>query len=703
MGSLIPYILVLIAFLFPSIISQQFNGLPFSHWAEFSVLLLILPFLFSSELRRKVESLFRAPALFRLFFYGLSGFLLLFKAVLLVAGEQEGFIGCYSSPAEWAVTDSGTDLRGECERSYEDPFRLSGATRIDQTIDFNPDSWNLVFLNSLRYDYSEEAMDSIPRDRIPLDVIWRGKISLEEAAPIVVQYVGEGNLRIGESTFSLPPSYEQPDYFTVDLPAGSRDFVLEYSFNDQSRTGQDENSRGPGAQIRMIAAGDNPGEPLRAQSAGVAQGILAFVCDLALVLVVFPMAVVVVKEIVVDQRVLLSVVVFLCVSYALPFSDRIRELCMIMGLIGFWLWHCLRAPFRPMTLFLALSFFSSAIILVFLPGPARVVLRNAWDDPLKHESEAYSILTSGSLEAGEKTFYAQPMYRYVKFAEHAVFGDGEALYCIAQLGFFLGGAFHLVDSVIRRDLSGWRKYLLGFLGSLFLFLGGYYVSIVIRTGLSEYLTWSLFLWVIPIIGFGGSATAITAAMIALAFSFTVGTNQLFAVLYMMVLGFLLLWRKNVTLFFLGLMAVAGIMLLPLLHNWHYGGALVFTTTSLSTAQNLPLPPAIWITFLQGDSAAAAAVAGHVRLLLLLADVPLSTRLILLPMAAGFLVWVFASGYSLIRKRLSDCLLLSIPLFYLAPHLFFDVKIYYPRLFFIGYLAMLAVVGIWLARKPSKAF
>lgn len=701
MSSPIPYILLLVLLLFPSINSQQFNGLPLSHWAEFFVLILILPFLFSKELRHKVESLFRKPVLFLKIFYGLLVFIFLFKVVLLVAGEQEGFRGCYSSPAEWAVMDSGTDLNGGCEKSYEDLFQLSGATRIDRTIAFTPDSWNLVFLNSLRYDFPDQEMGTIPRSRIPINVNWRGKISLEKATSIIIQYVGEGNLKIGDLGYSLPPSYRQINYFPVDLPAGSRDLVLDYSFDDHSRTGQDEESWGPKAQISIVLEDNIPGGLLHAQSPGFAQGIIAIVCDLVFVLLLFPLLVIVVREIVVSKWVFLFVVFFLCICYALPFSDRVRELCMIMGLIGFWLWHCLRVPFRPITIYLVLSLFSMAIILIFLPNAARVMLRNAWDDPLKHESEAYSILSSGSLKGGEEVFYAQPMYRYIKFTEHAVFGDGETFPYIAQLGVFLGGAFYLAGSVLKRGVFRWRKILLGVLGSLILFLGGYYVSIVIRAGLSEYLTWSLFLWVLPSIGFGGSALACLAGMIALAFSFTIRTNQLFAVLYMMLPGFCSLWKKNVKLFFLGLLIVVGIMLLPLAHNWYYGHALVFTTTSLSTAQNLPLPPSVWIAFLQGDSAAAASVLAHVRLLFLFTDVPLSTWLVLLPMAAGFIIWAIVIGYSVIRKRISDCLFLSIPMIYLAPHLFFDVKIYYPRLFFIGYLAMMAVVSIWLARKPSK--
>jgi len=57
----------------------------------------------------------------------------------------------------------------------------------------------------------------------------------------------------------------------------------------------------------------------------------------------------------------------------------------------------------------------------FLPSDlSRVVLRSAPSDMLTHESEAYSVLSIGSLEGGGKVFLYQPRYRDVKIGGYAL-------------------------------------------------------------------------------------------------------------------------------------------------------------------------------------------------------------------------------------------------------------------------------------------
>ena len=168
-------------------------------------------------------------------------------------------------------------------------------------------------------------------------------------------------------------------------------------------------------------------------------------------------------------------------------------------------------------------------------GAGQVLLRSAGNDPLSYESQAYSILATGSLRGGESVFEYIPAYRYIKFLEHALFGDGNLLYAAVQLSAFFGGVFWLFRDAGARAIPKIRKIVLAGLGCGLIFLGGYYVSAIIREGLSEYDTWILLLWALP--GLYGAATsgAILAGAVALSVSYTIRPNQLPGILWILLL------------------------------------------------------------------------------------------------------------------------------------------------------------------------
>ncbi len=697
MSSLLPYGFLLLLLLIPSNGAQQFNGLPFSRWTEFLALAFLLPFLFSRSLRQKTADYFSKVRFSLPLFYAAGTMVLFLKFALLIFGPRDGFIGCYNSPAAWAASYPGAGPSLACERSYEDLFERLHATRIDSTISFDPDSWNLTFLNSLRYDYPASDAASIPRDRIPINAWWTGSVAPEKGERLIVRYTGKGFLTVGTLVTPLPPSYDQVNEIKIDLPAGKQNFLLQYSFDDGSRMGQAEDSLGPGAQIHVTLAGADGEQSLRVPPPSLPWRIAAGMADALFALLLLVPLISFLSGLWRDKWVVLSLLGFLAVCYFLPLSQRVRAMGMNAGLVGFWLWYCLRKPVQPLAIYTILLSVSLASTLLFLPAPTRVVLRSAQDDPLTYESEAYTILSSGSLEGGEKVFFFQPMFRYIKFGEHAVFGDGMTFPVAVQLGLFLGGAFFLGERVKRKVFSRPRRFLVAAVGSVILFLGGYYVSIVIRTGLSEYTTWSLLLWALPLLYLDDTAASLLLGLAALAFSFTVRTDQLPAILWLAFWALNALRKKDRRGFIFGLILFAGICLLPLVHNLYYGHEFVAATTSFNQAFNLPVPPSVWLAFFRGDAAAADAVVGQLKQLFLLADAALSTRLILAAMAALLIIWlpiVIVAGF---RRRFFEWALLAVPLLYLAPHFFFNVIIYYPRLIFIPYLAMGAVTTIWLAR------
>jgi len=56
-----------------------------------------------------------------------------------------------------------------------------------------------------------------------------------------------------------------------------------------------------------------------------------------------------------------------------------------------------------------------------------VLLRGGGTDALTYESFAREILDTWSLRGGEDLFYSQPFFRYVRFTEHLLLGDGDVV------------------------------------------------------------------------------------------------------------------------------------------------------------------------------------------------------------------------------------------------------------------------------------
>ena len=156
------------ALVLPSANLARFDGLPLDTGPELIGLLLLLPLTVSRALRRHFRRLVgararAAPAV--LVALGLVA--VLGKLALLASGTHEGFLGCY----RFALAPPPT---GPCERSFANPWFCHGGTRIDRAIDFDPETWDLGFLNSQRVSvHGWGTLDRPLRDRVPIEVTWQ--------------------------------------------------------------------------------------------------------------------------------------------------------------------------------------------------------------------------------------------------------------------------------------------------------------------------------------------------------------------------------------------------------------------------------------------------------------------------------------------------------------------------------------------------
>jgi hypothetical protein len=685
--------------LFPSSNLQQFDGLPVSRVPEFAALIGTIPFLIFPELRRNFWDWIGRRKIPRLLFWILPAVGLAIKITLFAFGPSSGFAGCYRSPAAPTTISHEVLPERTCERSYENLFDRSSATRMDDTIWFGAERWNLVFLNTDRYNYYDWESGNIPRARIPIEAQWAGIPDVGPNQPIRIEYVGEGAVVWGGVRVELPPSYAGTNIVEVESPATASLLRIEYAFDDGSRSGGDSQNWGPRASIRVSAGAESPAVPLRAANPAAPWRSLAWLADGLILLWLLSFLPAIWLSVNSDWILLIACGAGIGLFSFLPVSAVVRETGLICVPAGVLIARLAVRPVRAVSIYFIVFLAGFAIMRVLFPGGiGLVLLRSAGNDPLSYESQAYSILATGSLQGGEPVFYNVPAYRYLKFLEHAIFGDGNMLAAAVLLAVFLGGVFRLFRDFVRRGSAWLHTALLIGLGGGLLFMIGYYCSTIIRDGLSEYGAWILFLWALPALFANRSGFGIIGGMTALSIAVTIRPDLLPGALWIFLIVAFANWRNQARNICIAAAAAICISLLPLAHNLYFGHQWVLFTTSQGAAVNLVLPPATWLAGLRGDPTAAAAIREQAAMLFLITDVPRSALPTMAVMAAFLFCWLALTGWTVIPRKFQALPWLAVPIPFLVIRFFYVINTYYPRHIFVIYFSMAVVSALVLIQS-----
>jgi hypothetical protein len=717
-----------LAFLFllllPSARLHVFDGLPVSGLAEFAAFFLILPLCVSRALRR----VYARPLQSRRGARGMTpvaAALLLAigaKLLLLAFGGQPGFAACYQS-----VLDPN-QASPSCERSYENLFFRGGMTRIDDTIAFDPATWNLSFFNSLRFNFFPWIKGNVERTRLPFAAHWRGKLDVPVPTTIALSYVGEGTLQLeGLAAMPLPPAYRRPETIALTVPDGRRAFALDYRFDDGSRVGDGPAIlRGPYASMH-VRVGTTP---LRTVAPPSVWRVVGGFVDLTMIVILgsivwcygrllgrdaglAAIACVGGALLAIDPTVTMRSVPFL--DYAHPEAARGLPAGIGLTLVVGALFVLIAR--RPSTRLLLLAYLAIGWASVFrqdflLRGFQTVFYRAAGDDWLTYESYARSILETGSLEAGERIFYHQPLFRYLVFLAHAILGDGDTLIALFAQALLIWSVFWMSASLLPRGLVRGRWRVLGIaVGLLLVVLAtSEPVSRLIYVGASEYPTWIVFLMLFPRLCVSRARRDWWLGTMMLGLSLITRMNQAIA------LGWLFAIFLRRAAFARPRFAVQPILLLaataalPTAHNVYYGRELSVLPSEHAVTRTLPMPPSRWLRISDDDEAAAqawtqvGAVTYTSRIGLGTPFVPtVASHAVLLVACRGLQVMWGLAAILLFGARASTTarLLLIVPVLYLSVHLFYQVSDYHPRFIVIGYLAMGAVAMLAVRERATS--
>jgi len=700
---------LLAALLLPTTNLMWLDGLPLATPLEVVALLVVAPLVLWANVRGaawgRLQRLRNGPWAAWL----ILGVVLGAKVVLLAAGPMQGWPGCYQAGIAPVATYRSPLVTPQCERSFDNPFFRGRVTRFDRLLAFEGDTWNLGFLNSSRFDFYDWEPNTPLRTRLPFEASWSGPFETGAAGVLRVQYVGEGELQVAGARMPLAPSYAQARSVEIPLTAGTSTMQLRYRFDDGSRSGQDPDSWGPRAMLRVSLITDGAPPALLLAQGATPWPPIALAADLAVGLLVIASAVALAIR---AGRGLLVVILMAGAAVALCLLPPARVdyvqrafgglpllqvsfagLAMLLLVV-----HVRWRRLSPLVIYLALAALALATMRQAYPSWDRVTLRGAGNDNLTAESQARAILQTGSLQGEEAVFYAQPLYRYIKFGEHALFGEGDVLFGSVTLLLALGGAFFAMERFRPPRLEGARGLLWFVTAAGLLGVTGYYLARYVRDGMAEYPTWVAMLWAFPFLFAPLRDRDILLGALLLGMASITRTNQIpgngLMLLAALTLHYVRRWKS-----WLAPLAAYGLVsLMPLAHNLAYGGAFVLTTTSASVASNLILGPQQWLAILGGDPQAVSTLLNQVRLLLF--AVPLDDWQAPVGIFAHLIMsaWL-AAAWTARRTSWRVMTLLLLPLPFLVTHLIFVAQTYYPRHVIMAFLVM--ALGVLAALKGAR--
>ena len=691
----------------------SFAGVPFASLPQYVLLLAFLPIVAWSWLRgRWCAELGSWPLGWLALALAVVGAGVVAKGALFAGGGYEGFAACYR-----AIYRHDNYIRprlddgppGACEKAWANPLGRFHATRVDPAIDFGPGDWNLSFVNDSRFNFYDWRGGSIPRERLPFTAHWRGVVSGAEPRDLALTYIGEARVRLGTMPLALPPSYTAPRTVALEMPPGRHGVVIAYRFDDGYRTGGAPPGLGPA--LRLMVRSDDDSRPLRAAPAPGPWRFAGRTVDVLAVAVAVGLAWFWLGAVGDRWRLLLAAALAAGVVYGLAGEwhvmgiDAPMTLALLIPAVA-----VLAGSRRPAGL-AAAWWCVAALMLAQEAGAAAsldtVLVRRGGSDFLTYESFARSILNTGSLEGGEAVFHYQPLYRYILFTGRLLLGDGDVLLpsfvrtVLVMSVLYLAWTFRASGGRLNAVLS------VASVALLLAVVNTAEVVSLVRQGASEYPTWIAFPVFFSLFFRGRSGrTALGACVLGL--SGLARIDQAPGLLWSFVVRAWTALRARQRSFLAAAAVLAMLALVPLVHNYVYGGELVWTTTSATDESNLQFTPAGWLAARHDDAARAQAVL-HLENVLyagrnterrgLSWPWPLYRGLQALWLAALCAVFVAASPGGFGRPagrawRFADVhhvAVLLTPVVFLAPYLFYQgVDGYYPRHIVVGYLAMGAV-------------
>ena len=487
--------------------------------------------------------------------------------------------------------------------------------------------------------------------------------------------------------FELPAAYQEPNRVEIYLEPGEGELLLRYHFDDGYRTGQNQ-PPGYRPALRTWVITPDGSEPLSSllmpepTSLKVAAVLVDITCWIWILFLLVGLI-----RVLRWQAILVltaGVVGFTC-YWLLPEYFHILPILLLLVVFS-----GLKPERRILMTWYALFLLALFRTLVTIPDLQYNIIRIAGADPLSHKSFARTILETGSLQAEEPVFYAQPCFRYLLLFLRLVFGDGDAFRSTVTLAFFNLGLFVAFHKMVKN-----KSILSLAVAAAMLWLANSNIPAMIQDGITEYPTWIILVWVFPMLTVSLSPRSYLLASILLGISIITRTNHLPPILFLLMVNLPLILQRSWKTALASILCLGAVLLLPVIHNWYYGGQAVFLPTTAFTKENLVLPPQMFLGGL-GDPEVMVKTLDQLRFLV--GVIGWEYWIVFVPMLILLGLWIVSMAWSL-RNWRDQCwrqrlLIFGLPALYLGVQFFYAMSSVYPRHMVAAYLAQ-GLVAIWV--------
>jgi hypothetical protein len=650
-------VFIILFILTPSPTEYIFNSFPLNYLNLVLLAIVVLNF------AKILKNSFLTPLIF-----------FLFKLVLFLIFSSNSFVCFDDNNIEGAQSSQFKVTESNCKSSFNEPNKnldLYSEKIVEinhfQTLENNQSiqntTWDLGFINDKKYNYFREYEQS--QLWFPIEAQYYIENSKLNYSKIKIKYSGELTIYQDNLEIFNDNSYDflSQEFVVVD---SSKDIIIDYKFKSFATS-----ITLPGYSYATLVITDESNNLLRLVSNFE---LLVFV---ELMLFLLFLYVCIFKNMSKTFNNLTYLLLFL--------SIIIHQTRLSISTVGIFVFIFIYL-FIPSSYFSKINDFlfsfviASLSIFKFFPLASTIYQRGGTDG-LRYESHARDIFVTNSLQGGENLFTSQPGSRYLLYILKNIFGENDVLQKIFIL------------TILYFCILGMKKKCLSIEINLIIFLGlAYLVSspsvLLVSESLSETYAWPLI--AILFLSYSQNQKQSKAILFLSGLIVLMRLNYLPAIFL-----FLALFHRKNLVKIKDIYIFLSILLLPLLHNLYFGNSFQLWVRSVDVESNIridinSLMPSL-INNLQiiiGDFSNDI-IRSYVSLRFLF----LQYLLIIV-----FIVSILLTFRNINVERL---LLITIPILFLAPHLFFDGLTEYPKHLVTGYTSIIFVTLI--LNKETKFF
>jgi hypothetical protein len=590
-----------------------------------------------------------------------------------------------------ACYEGGSQLKGEikCSVSFEDLAANEYRTRWDSGIVFAPNpadgttigstNWNLGLINDLEFNVYPWVAGNPDLNRFPFRAKWSAEIVADDSREIRVQYVGEGQIKVGSSSTNLPSSYDKVRFVSIPIEQSKSIISINYTFD--SLATKDEVPEGPYATLVI--------EGIKPVGTSQITRIAILSIDAILLLIFMMLGLFVLGLLRKDAIWHLSIWMIVLIVFTAVENgwivDQFRNQVRISSLMAAILFStiCVFRPKRLNSIGIPLSIaLATHVVLRQVTTLDQVIYRSRGDDWMTYQAFARNMLSEGFWRGGEDVFYYQPGHRYLLFLSRMIAGDSDAIVAWIQVVLFLIAGVLLIGYVVNSSKRSIPKFFgAAALSALCMFgTSEYFVSASLN-GLTEIPTWILLLLFGYVLLGRVSSKSSFALVILFGVSVLIRPNQLTAMVFALLLVVFILVSQKVRLrsVLSKVSLFVALLCLPLIHNIYFANQFAVLPTGNLSVKDLSSSQ---LTGFFSNPETRSVISGKVQGFFNFGGANGRFISFGVPVfALMFLMWVFVAMFMLFNKRrlkVLDVLIMIFPFSYLPLHLFYDIWIYYPR-------------------------